>query len=76
MLKGFFMGLKKRKGPKIKVVHKLAAKYGAKLVRFDEMFTKLAATEGISALAEDGIHPTQHGHEEMAKLWISVVLGA
>ena len=48
----------------------------AKLVKFDEMFTQLAASEGIAALAEDGIHPTQHGHEEMAKLWISTVLGA
>lgn len=62
--------------PKIAVVHRLANKYNAKLVKFDEMFTKLAATEGIAALAEDGIHPTQHGHEAMAKLWISVVLGA
>ena len=62
--------------PKIAVVHKLSAKYGAKLVKFDEMFTKLAATEGIAALAEDGIHPTQYGHKAMAKLWISVVLGA
>ena len=39
------------------------------------MFTELAATKGMTALAEDGIHPTQHGHEAMAKLWISVVLG-
>lgn len=62
--------------PKIEVVHRLAAKYSAKLVKFDEMYTKLAAAEGIATLAEDGIHPTQHGHEEMAKLWISNVLGA
>ncbi|MEN9736646.1 MAG: hypothetical protein RL129_1357 [Actinomycetota bacterium] len=62
--------------PKIEVVHDLAKKYQAKLVKFDEMFTQLAASEGIAALAEDGIHPTQHGHEEMAKLWISTVLGA
>ena len=62
--------------PKIAVVHELAKQYQAKLVKFDQMFTQLAASEGIAALAEDGIHPTQHGHEEMAKLWISTVLGA
>lgn len=62
--------------PKIEVVHQMAAKFNAKLVKFDEMFTQLAAAEGIEALAEDGIHPTQQGHQEMAKLWLSVVLGA
>jgi lysophospholipase L1-like esterase len=62
--------------PKIATVHELANKYGAKLVKFDQMFTGMAAKEGIAALAEDGIHPTQHGHQEMAKLWISSVLGA
>jgi lysophospholipase L1-like esterase len=62
--------------PKIEVVHDLAAKYGAKLVKFDQMFTELAAIKGMKALAEDGIHPTELGHQEMAKLWISVVLGA
>lgn len=62
--------------PKISVVHDLAKKYQAKLVKFDQLFTHLAATEGIAALAEDGIHPTASGHKEMAKLWISTVLGA
>jgi acyl-CoA thioesterase-1 len=62
--------------PKISAIHDLAKKYRAKLVKFDHMFTALAATEGAAALAEDGIHPTQHGHEEMAKYWISTVLGA
>lgn len=62
--------------PKISVVHKLAAQYGAKLVKFDQMFTNLAIAKGMTTLAEDGIHPTQHGHQEMAKLWLSVVLGA
>jgi lysophospholipase L1-like esterase len=62
--------------PKIEVVHKLAKEYKAKLVKFDEMFTELAKTEGIAALAEDGIHPTERGHKEMAKLWISAVLGS
>ena len=36
--------------PKIAVVHDLTKKYQAKLVKFDEMFTQLAAKEGIAAL--------------------------
>ena len=62
--------------PKIAAIHNLANKYRAKLVRFDQMFTELAATEGIATLAEDGIHPTQYGHQEMAKLWINRVLSS
>ena len=62
--------------PKIAAIHNLANKYRAKLVRFDQMFTDLAATEGIATLAEDGIHPTQYGHQEMAKLWINRVLSS
>lgn len=62
--------------PKIAAVHHLAEKYHAKLVKFDQMFTELAVKEGIVALAEDGIHPTEHGHKEMAKLWINSVLGS
>jgi lysophospholipase L1-like esterase len=62
--------------PKIAVIHNLASKYGSKLVKFDQMFTELAAKVGIDALAEDGIHPTQLGHREMAKLWIANVLGS
>ena len=62
--------------PKIQTVHDLAKKYGAKLVRFDEMFNKIAISEGIAALAGDGIHPTEHGHKLMANLWLDVVLGS
>ena len=62
--------------PKIETVHDLAHRYGAKLVKFDQMFTQLAEQVGIAALAEDGIHPTERGHQEMAKLWIKSVLGA
>jgi lysophospholipase L1-like esterase len=62
--------------PKIAVIHELAKKYKAKLVKFDEMLTAEAVKVGISTLAEDGIHPSQLGHELMAKLWLEVVLGA
>ena len=60
--------------PKISVVHKMAAKYQAKLVKFDEMFAKLSEIEGNEIFALDGVHPTDRGHSEMANLWISEVL--
>lgn len=60
--------------PKISVVHKMAAKHQAKLVKFDEMFAKLSEIEGNEIFALDGVHPTDRGHREMANLWISEVL--
>jgi len=61
--------------PKIEVIHLLAAKYNAKLVKFDEMFSALSKFEEKETFAKDGVHPTQRGHLEMAKLWKRVVLG-
>lgn len=60
--------------PKIEAIHRLANKHNAKLVKFNEMFRKMAQTEGNEVFAEDGVHPTYRGHEEMAKLWLKVVL--
>lgn len=62
--------------PKIAAIHELAKKYQAILIPFDGMFTELADTQGATALAEDGIHPTEAGHEAMSRLWLSKVLSA
>lgn len=56
--------------PKIEVIHNLAKEFDAKLVPFDAHFTKLSNSMPMSALAEDGIHPTVLGHQEMANLWL------
>lgn len=61
--------------PKIDVVHRLAAEFGATLVPFDAAFSALAATTPMSQLAGDGIHPTPLGHRAMADLWLDCVLG-
>ena len=61
--------------PKIDVVHRLAAEFGATLVAFDAAFTALAAGIPMTQLAEDGIHPTVLGHRAMADLWLDTVLG-
>lgn len=59
--------------PKIEVVHKLAAEYGAILVPFDQHLNAAAAKHGIAEVAGDGIHPTVLGHRMMAELWLDCV---
>lgn len=61
--------------PKIDVVHRLAAAFGAVLVPFDAAFTALAHSMPMEHLAADGIHPTALGHTAMADLWLDRVLG-
>jgi len=59
--------------PKIDVVHEMAQEFGAVLVPYDSHFNSLAATMSMVDLAEDGIHPTVFGHQELARLWLSTV---
>lgn len=61
--------------PKIDVVHRLAAEYGAGLVPFDSHLNTLAARTPMKELADDGIHPTRVGHRLMAELWLERVVG-
>ena len=62
--------------PKISAIHRLAKKYNALLVPFDQEFSRLAAELGETTLAEDGIHPSEKGHKLMASLWLSIVASA
>ncbi len=59
--------------PKIAVVHKMAAEFGAKLVRFDQRFNDLAQEMSMLELADDGVHPSKLGHRIMADLWLDTV---
>ncbi len=59
--------------PKIQVVHDMAKEFNAVLVPFDRHLNALATSMPMADLAEDGIHPTQLGHQEMAKLWLKSV---
>lgn len=61
--------------PKIDVVRSLAAQFDAVLVPADVSLTALAQEHGAAALAEDGVHPTAAGHDAIARLWLSTVLG-
>ena len=61
--------------PRIEAVHRLAAEFGAAVVPLDVELNKLAAEHGSSALAGDGVHPTERGHAEIARLWLDTVGG-
>lgn len=60
--------------PKIEVVHRLAAEFGATLVPFDAHLAALALRTPKVELAGDGIHPTGAGHRAMADLWLQTVV--
>lgn len=62
--------------PKLEVVRRLAAEYGALLVPADTEFTAHAGRRGAAALASDGVHPTRDGHLLLADLWRRTVLGS
>ncbi|WP_020391563.1 SGNH/GDSL hydrolase family protein [Kribbella catacumbae] len=60
--------------PKIDVVRRLAAEYGALLVAADVEFNRQAESVGATTLADDGVHPTAAGHQLLAELWRRTVL--
>jgi lysophospholipase L1-like esterase len=59
--------------PKIAVVHEMARKFGAVLVPFDQHLNALVEKMPMADIAEDGIHPTPFGHQEMARLWLKSI---
>jgi acyl-CoA thioesterase-1 len=62
--------------PKIEVVRRLAAGYGAILVPADVELTRQSSEVGAAALADDGVHPTELGHTRLAELWLDTVVGS
>lgn len=59
--------------PKIDVVHRLADEFGATLVRTDELLGRAASNTPPAELADDGVHPTPHGHSLIASAWLATV---
>lgn len=55
------------------VVRKLAARYNAVFVGFQEVFDKACAKVPADYWIWDGVHPTVAGHELMAREWIKQV---
>ena len=56
------------------IVAKLAAKYGAVLVRYQKVFEEASRRAPSEYWMWDGIHPTYSGHQLMADEWVRVVL--
>lgn len=56
---------------KQEAVARLAAEFGAVFVPAHDQLTALAASHGgNAALADDGVHPTNLGHAQLAELWL------
>lgn len=62
--------------PRIETVHLLAEEFDAVLVPTDAILNRLAGTLGAPALAADGVHPTERGHQEIAAAWSRAVAAA
>lgn len=58
--------------PRIDAVRRLGAEFGAPVVPLDTELNQLASNLGAAALAGDGVHPSERGHAEIARLWLEV----
>ena len=59
--------------PKIEVIHRLAREYGTKFVPFNSFLNSKTKEIPVLELSEDGIHPTQLGHELVANFWLETM---
>lgn len=59
---------------KIQVAGDLADRYGATLIRLQDIFTERAAAEGAASVIDDGVHPSAGGHELIAQSWWASVV--
>jgi lysophospholipase L1-like esterase len=59
---------------KIAVVRELAVEFGAVLVETDEYLNGFDVP--LADIAADGIHPTELGHQLLAKLWLETIENA
>ena len=60
--------------PRIQVVRKLAYEFQADLIPLDGLLNAIGIKQDFALLAgEDGVHPTQKGHELIAKMWLDAV---
>ena len=60
---------------KQEVVYKLIKEFDVTFIDLQKVFDKMVA-EGTDmvALSEDGVHPTDFGHEVIAKVWMEAVM--
>lgn len=56
--------------PKIDIVRELADKFGVECIGLDRYLNEIGEEVGYEALSEDGVHPTEKGHELIAEAWM------
>jgi lysophospholipase L1-like esterase len=56
----------------IQVVRTLAKKYGCHLIPLDAEFAVASVSNEYAALAADGVHPTDLGHQFICDLWLQI----
>lgn len=59
--------------PRIEVVHKLAAEFGAVLIKMDKIFAEAITKAPPIYWSRDGVHPTPAGHALIAQSWLDAV---
>ena len=59
--------------PRISVVRRLAGEFGATLIPADGLLSAVAARDGSTVWAPDGVHPSLAGHALLAQAWIDGV---
>lgn len=57
------------------VVRRLAERYGAAFVPLQDAVDAAARERGPAVVAPDGVHPSAHGHELIAGLWLAAYDG-
>jgi acyl-CoA thioesterase-1 len=57
---------------KREVVARLAAEFGTGFVPLQSLLAAAAEDHGATALAQDGVHPTELGHHLIADAWLEV----
>jgi lysophospholipase L1-like esterase len=59
----------------IQIVRDMAVAYTLPLVPLEGLLFASAATLGLAAVAQDGVHPTPLGHEVIAQSWLQTFRG-
>ena len=54
---------------KIAAVHSVASEFGADVIQLDSPINSLDRASGVGTVADDGVHPTEAGHNLIADQW-------
>lgn len=55
---------------KIAAVHAVASEFGADVIQLDAPINSLDRASGVETVTDDGVHPTETGHNLIAGQWV------